>query len=64
MRAIKVDDRTAWRIIENWSQLMREWQKKHAVAEVAEVAAEVLVKYPLKFLSRYYKHLASSLDLK
>ncbi|KKU73298.1 MAG: Translation initiation factor IF-2 [Parcubacteria group bacterium GW2011_GWA2_47_26] len=44
MRAIKVDDRTAWRIIENWSQLMREWQKKHAVAEVAEVAKAAEVK--------------------
>lgn len=33
-RAIKVDDRTAWRIIENWPRLMREWNAKHPVEKV------------------------------
>ena len=37
MRAIKVDDRTAWRIIENWPALMRQWRAKHGTPEVAKV---------------------------
>lgn len=47
MRAVKVDDRTAWRIIENWPRLMREWKAKHdtqeatKVTEVAKIAKEV-----------------------
>jgi len=28
-RAIKIDDRTAWRILEQWQNLLREWRKKH-----------------------------------
>jgi len=36
MRAVKVDDRTAWRIIENWPRLMREWEKKREAAKAAE----------------------------
>lgn len=28
-RAVKVDDRTAWRILEDWQTLLREWRKKH-----------------------------------
>lgn len=43
-RAIKVDDRTAWRIIENWPRMMREWRAKHEVAKVAEVAEVAKVK--------------------
>lgn len=41
MRAIKVDDRTAWRIIENWQNLMRQWHAKHTAAEAAK-APEVV----------------------
>src|SRR3989338_4716937 len=37
-RAIKVDDRTAWKIIESWPELAREWRAKHAAAETVEVA--------------------------
>ncbi len=43
-RAIKVDDRTAWRIIENWPSLMREWNLKHPVEKVEKVEGPEAVK--------------------
>ena len=36
-RAIKVDDRTAWRIIENWPALMRQWNAKHPVEKLEKI---------------------------
>lgn len=44
-RAIKVDDRTAWRIIQSWPRLKREIEKMRVVAGVAE---EVVVTGPVE----------------
>ncbi|MBI2552494.1 translation initiation factor IF-2 [Candidatus Uhrbacteria bacterium] len=58
MRAVKVDDRTAWRIIEQWPQLRRQWQtlkQKEDVAKVAEVAkAAQEVELPAMMTVREY----------
>lgn len=44
-RAVKVDDRTAWRIIQTWPRLKREWEKlQPKKEEEVEVAPEAIVK--------------------
>lgn len=44
-RAVKVDDRTAWRIIQTWPRLKREWEKlQPKKEEEVEVAPEEIVK--------------------
>ena len=44
-RAVKVDDRTAWRVIQTWPRLKREWEKlQPKKEEEVAVATEEIVK--------------------
>lgn len=39
-RAIKVDDRTAWKIIEDWPRIRREWQRMQEKEKPAQISDE------------------------